>query len=118
MTYSQIIQIVFKGEGLEYHGFLNNKCRKRHLVTARQLTWHLGHQFTRLSAQAMGDFFNKEHATVLHGIKTVENLCQVDKEFREKYAKYFAAMEKEIRDENITEPERAFGLLLQVSTLN
>jgi hypothetical protein len=61
----------------------------------------------------MGDFFNKDHATVMWGCKVVENLCQTDRKFREKYANYYALIENEIDRANNHDEEYAFGILLQ-----
>ena len=56
--------------------------RKREVVQARQVTWWLAKKLTRLSLAAMGEPFGKDHATVLHGIKTVNNLAETNKNFK------------------------------------
>jgi len=59
------------------------KCRKRDYAIVRQVSMTLFRMKTRLSLTQIGDFFSKDHATVLHSIKTVNNLRETDRQFRE-----------------------------------
>lgn len=60
------------------------KSRKAEIVLARQLSIYLAQKHTKLSASKIGLMIgNKNHATVLHSIKTINNRLSVDKELRE-----------------------------------
>lgn len=62
---------------------LQSKTRKRHIVQARQLAMFFAKKFTKTSLASIGTQIGKrDHATVLHACKTVDNLAATDKQFR------------------------------------
>jgi chromosomal replication initiator protein len=62
---------------------LKSKTRKREIVQARQLTMYFAKQLTKSSLASIGaQCGNKDHATVLHACRTVNNLTETDKRFR------------------------------------
>lgn len=62
---------------------LQSKTRKRHVVQARQLAMFFAKKYTKLSLANIGKSIGKrDHATVLHACKTVDNLNETDKQFR------------------------------------
>jgi chromosomal replication initiator protein len=62
---------------------LQSKTRKRHIVQARQLAMYFAKKFTKASLASIGNQIGKrDHATVLHACKTVDNLTFTDKQFR------------------------------------
>ena len=62
---------------------LQSKTRKRHIVQARQLAMFFAKKFTKASLASIGSQIGKrDHATVLHACKTVDNLAETDKQFR------------------------------------
>ena len=62
---------------------LQSKTRKRHIVQARQLAMFFAKKFTKASLASIGNQIGKrDHATVLHACKTVDNLSFTDKQFR------------------------------------
>lgn len=63
---------------------LQSKTRKRHIVQARQLAMFFSKKLTKASLASIGSQIGKrDHATVLHACKTVDNLSQTDKKFRQ-----------------------------------
>ena len=59
---------------------LHTKSRKREIVTARQIIWFLTHKpYSHYSLENIGKYFDKDHATALHGINTINTLIEVDK---------------------------------------
>jgi hypothetical protein len=61
----------------------NIKTRKREIVQARQLAMYFSKQLTKNSLASIGaQCGNKDHATVLHACRTVNNLTETDKRFR------------------------------------
>jgi chromosomal replication initiator protein len=62
---------------------LQSKTRKRHVVQARQLAMFFAKKFTKSSLANIGNQIgDRDHATVLHACKTVDNLVTTDKQFR------------------------------------
>ena len=62
---------------------LQSKTRKRHIVQARQLAMFFAKKYTKASLASIGSQIGKrDHATVLHACKTVDNLTSTDKQFR------------------------------------
>ncbi|HLV15148.1 MAG TPA: chromosomal replication initiator protein DnaA [Xanthomarina sp.] len=62
---------------------LQSKTRKRHIVQARQLAMFFAKKLTKASLASIGSQIGKrDHATVLHACKTVDNLSTTDKQFR------------------------------------
>ncbi len=62
---------------------LKSKTRKREVVQARQIAMYFAKQMTKSSLANIGAHCGgKDHATVLHACKTVNNLVDTDKQFR------------------------------------
>ncbi|EGV42413.1 chromosomal replication initiator protein DnaA [Bizionia argentinensis JUB59] len=62
---------------------LQSKTRKRHIVQARQLAMFFAKKYTKASLASIGSQIGKrDHATVLHACKTVNNLSSTDKQFK------------------------------------
>jgi len=62
---------------------INSKTRKREIVQARQLAMYFSKKHTKSSLATIGlHCGNKDHATVLHACRTVNNLLETDKRFR------------------------------------
>lgn len=61
------------------------KSRKREIVQARQIAMYLSKQMTQSSLSYIGNAIGKrDHATVLYACKTVNDLMEIDKSFRNK----------------------------------
>ncbi|MGX7666918.1 chromosomal replication initiator protein DnaA [Flavobacterium pedocola] len=62
---------------------LQSKTRKRDVVQARQLAMFFAKKFTKSSLATIGSQIgDRDHATVLHACKTVDNLVSTDKQFK------------------------------------
>jgi chromosomal replication initiator protein len=62
---------------------LQSKTRKREIVQARQVAMYFSKTLTKASLANIGSQIGgKDHATVLHACKTVNNLLETDKRFR------------------------------------
>ena len=62
---------------------MKSKTRKREIVQCRQLAMYFSKQMTKNSLAMIGKHCgNKDHATVLHACKTVNNLADTDKQFK------------------------------------
>ncbi len=73
---------------------INSKTRKREIVQARQIAMYFSKKYTKSSLATIGIHCgNKDHATVLHACRTVNNLLDTDKQFRS----YVGEIEKKIK---------------------
>jgi chromosomal replication initiator protein len=62
---------------------LQSKTRKREIVQARQVAKYFSKTLTKSSLATIGSQIGgKDHATVLHACKTVNNLVETDKQFK------------------------------------
>jgi chromosomal replication initiator protein len=63
---------------------VNGKSRRRELVVARQVSMFLAQKYTKMPASRIGKLVgNRDHSTVIHSCKHIEQLMQVDKTFRD-----------------------------------
>src|SRR6056297_892042 len=63
---------------------LHSKTRKREIVQARQIAMYFSKSLTKSSLASIGSQIGgKDHATVLHACKTVNNLVDTDKRFKQ-----------------------------------
>ncbi|MDR2804087.1 MAG: chromosomal replication initiator protein DnaA [Dysgonamonadaceae bacterium] len=64
---------------------IHSKSRKREIVQARQVTMFLSKKYTDHSYSHIGNMVGKrDHATVLHACKTIQDNLDIDKVFRVK----------------------------------
>ncbi len=62
---------------------IHSKSRKREIVQARQVSMFLSKKYTNSSYSHIGSVIGKrDHATVLHACKTVQDSIDIDKSFR------------------------------------
>ena len=62
---------------------IKSKTRKREVVQARQIAMYFAKSYTKFSLATIGAHCGgKDHATVLHACKTVNNLMETDKRFK------------------------------------
>ncbi|MBQ7532652.1 MAG: chromosomal replication initiator protein DnaA [Bacteroidales bacterium] len=82
VTISYIISIVCEEMGTSQADFFTS-TRKRNVVQARQLSMYFAKKYTKASLNIIGEQCGgKDHATVIHSLKTVTNLLETDKQFR------------------------------------
>lgn len=81
--------------GLEYEYFKNNYySRKTDLKISRHLVWYFCKQkFPKVALVRLGAFYNKDHATVIHGIKNINNIIETERVFREMVQKISTQLE-------------------------
>ena len=73
---------------------MKSKTRKREVVQARQIAMFYAKNMTKASLATIGaQCGGKDHATVLHAYRTVNNLIETDKQFRG----YIADLDKKIK---------------------
>ena len=94
LTIDHIEQIIADYFNLDIES-LHSKTRKRNVVQARQLAMFFSKKYTKNSLSTIGSQIGqRDHATVLHACKTVENLIETDRAFK----KYVSDLETKFSD--------------------
>ena len=89
ITFELIRDIVCAGENMDSHELEeNNSSQSREYITIRQYIYYFAKKYLRMSLAKIGKYFNKDHATVLHGLRTLNNLIDTDYKVREKISLY------------------------------
>lgn len=57
--------------------------RTQTLVTARQMAMYISRKFTPMSVKQIGKEFDKQHPTIVHGVKTIARRLDVEADLRE-----------------------------------
>jgi chromosomal replication initiator protein len=59
---------------------LESKCRKRHLVEARQIYCYLLREHTNMSTKHIGQTLGgRDHSTVIHSVRALQTTLEVEK---------------------------------------
>ncbi len=67
--------------------------RKRNFVEARAIYYKLLRDISNMTLQAIGDTVNKDHATILHSLKGVDDWMRYDTKLFEKYKNILYAID-------------------------
>lgn len=60
-------------------GDIRGKTRKKEVALARHIAMHMSHKILKLTLEEIGDYFdNRDHSTVIHGVKKIEDLSKRD----------------------------------------
>ena len=83
ITIEHIIEVVCREMNIDRER-LDSSERTREVAIARQLAMYLAKQHTKMPLTAIGAAIGgRNHATVLHSCKTISNLMDTDKSFRQ-----------------------------------
>ncbi len=64
---------------------ITTKTRERNYVEARAMYYKIVRDNTKLSLEVIGKSVNRNHATVLHGIKTLSNWIDTERTIKARY---------------------------------
>lgn len=81
LTIKEIQECVAKKYGITLTMMLSGE-RTQSLVTPRQLAMYISRKYTPKSLQEIAAEFDKTHATVLHGVKTIQKRMDVEEELK------------------------------------
>lgn len=82
ISVDKIIQYVSEYYNLKAHELLGNK-RTKSIALARQIAMYISRKITRLSTTQIGKYFNdKEHGTVMHATKRIEDMISKDEKLK------------------------------------
>lgn len=69
----------------------NSRRRTRNFVLARQIFWHkMRHDYPNISLKSLAGMVGtqRDHSTVIHGIRTIDSLLEVDKGIKSIYRQF------------------------------
>jgi chromosomal replication initiation ATPase DnaA len=94
-----IIMLLCDYYNIDYKHFNKNfHSRKREYITIRQFTYRFVRDEFKYSLYNSGKLFNKDHATVLHSLKDLNNLLDTDIKTIANYKKLKRLVKKYIHD--------------------
>ena len=75
--------------------FINGKSRRKDIAMGRQIIMYLSRELTNLPLSAIGKQIGKrDHSTVVHACKTVENRISKDSNFKDMIDKFLTSLSK------------------------
>ena len=81
LTIEEIQQTVAKKYSVEVSQILSEE-RTQTLVTPRQLAMYIARKFSMKGLKEIAQQFRKTHSTVIHGVKNIEKMLDVDDELK------------------------------------
>ena len=76
---------------------INEPTRIEKYVEARMIYYWLCYYFTNMNLSRIAKTVNKNHATVLHGIKNFPIFMETDKEFKEKFLAIYETLKEDVQ---------------------
>jgi hypothetical protein len=76
---------------------INEPTRIEKYVEARMIYYWLCYYFTNMNLSKIAKTVNKNHATVLHGIKNFPIFMETDKEFKEKFLSIYETLKNDVQ---------------------
>lgn len=80
---------------------LFSENRQRHLVDGRRLAYALVRELFGTPYTVIGKYFSKNHASIIHALKTHKHLLDYDIVYRGRYTKIFRLMYSKYNEEVI-----------------
>jgi len=75
---------------------IDKQTRIEKYVEARMIYYWICYYFTNMNLSKIAKTVNKNHATVLHGIKNFPNFMETDKEFKEKFLGVYSIIKDKV----------------------
>lgn len=93
LSLDEVMKFV-SGETGIHPEYIRMKTRETKIVIPRQLCMYMATKTTNRTYTEIGHYFgNKDHATVTHAVKSINNLIETNSEFRDRYKRiiYFGS---------------------------
>ena len=81
LTVEEIQSVIAKKFSVSIEQILSSE-RTQSIVTPRQLSMYIARKYTTKSLQEIAKLFDKSHATILHGVKSISKRLDVEEELR------------------------------------
>ena len=91
------IQAVSNVTGIKRRHILGNR-RLRRYADARQMAMLLTRQSTKLTFKGIGRLFDRDHSTVIHALKCIENVMQVSRQHRDEFSQILGEYDRLIKE--------------------
>jgi chromosomal replication initiation ATPase DnaA len=79
LTKETILKVICRELEMDFDEVKNRKTRKKEFAYARHLYAYFCRKYTSEGFEKIGEFIKKDHATIIHSNKTIENWIEVDK---------------------------------------
>jgi len=79
-------------------GTLRSKSRLAELVRVRKYFCYFTRKYTDLNFREIGSIINRDHATVMHSIASVEGFIMYDEKIRDKISKYDTIFKSQLKE--------------------
>ena len=90
ITFDDVERVVYSHFNINPNK-VSGKKRNREIIIPRQFCHHISKEFNIGSLASIGQRFGKkDHATVLHSDRTIKNLKETDKVFKQEYDEILA----------------------------
>jgi len=97
LTIEEIQQAVAKKYNVSIAQILSSE-RTQSIVTPRQLSMYIARKFTTKSLPEIAKFFDKTHATIIHGVRNIEKRLDVEEELKATLAEILAEFGYKLSD--------------------
>jgi chromosomal replication initiator protein len=81
-------------------GEMVSPSRYRNAADARMFVYHYARSRTRMTTSSIGAWFNRDHATVIHGAKKMGELIEVDKKTASLYNEFLNKIDRQHHEVN------------------
>jgi chromosomal replication initiator protein len=81
MPPGKIIEIVCNHYDLQFEA-LATKCRIKEHVHARHVIFYFLKKHTKMTLKTMGEMFNRDHTTVIHGVEKLHDIIETEPEVK------------------------------------
>lgn len=76
-TLRRIVDVVCRDYKITREQFMS-ECRRKNFAIPRHVAWYLAHRMTTLSLASLGRLHNRDHTSILYGIRKMERLVETD----------------------------------------
>ncbi len=90
--------------------FLSNS-RVRNLVDARRIAYSLARNYFGFTYVAIAQFYNKNHATIIHQVKQHQQLMDYDKNYHLNYKTAFSFLQNDNGLQHLNDYKEAINLM-------
>jgi len=97
LTIEEIQQAVAKKYNVSIAQILSSE-RTQSIVTPRQLSMYIARKFTTKSLPEIAKFFDKTHATIIHGVRNIEKRLDVEEDLKATLAEILAEFGYKLSD--------------------
>jgi len=96
---------------------IKDRYRGVNYVEARNMYFHICYKLFNMSLTAIGKTIDRDHSTVLHGLRQFEVWMEYDDLFKKKFLEFFSGRRYKIQKENFDKEELEYQLDKAISEI-